>query len=91
MRPRCLPKVILPSGSPYGHPSSVYRQRSLLLCAYLASCSGALRSAAGAVRVLVLLEIHEGVPLALHVRLVDVVQGLQAFSGHGAVPSVQGG
>lgn len=58
---------------------------------YLASCSAALRYAAGAVGVLVLLEVHEGVPLSLDVCLVDVIQGLQAFSSHGGVPSVQGG
>lgn len=58
---------------------------------YLPSCSSALRYAAGAVRVFVLLEIHEGVSLPLDVRLVDVIQGLQAFSSHGCVPSVQGG
>lgn len=58
---------------------------------YLPSCSSALRYAAGAVRVFVLLEIHESVSLPLDVRLVDVIQGLQAFSSHGCVPSVQGG
>lgn len=59
---------------------------------YLSSaCSGALRHAARTVGVFVLLQVHQGVPLTLDVRLVDAVQGLQAFGRHRVVPAVQPG
>lgn len=59
---------------------------------YLSSSwGGALGHAARTVGELVLLEVHQGVPLPLDVRLVDAVQGLQAFSGHRVVPAVQRG
>lgn len=58
---------------------------------YLSSaCSGALRHAARTVGVFVL-QVYQGVPLPLDVRLVDAVQGLQAFSRHRVVPAVQRG
>lgn len=57
---------------------------------YLPSSGAALRQAAGAVGVLVLLQVHEGVSLPLDVRLVDAVQGFEALGGHRIVPAVQG-
>jgi len=41
-------------------------------------------------RVLVLQVVHEGIPLALHLRLLEAGEGFQALGGDDGVPALRG-